>query len=165
MEDILGTELIIAGGNSQNLTEAFQGVKFVGLYFGAHWAPCCRRFTTTLTEKYNEINANSKEFEVVFVSKDGNQEHFNRNFGEMPWKAVKYDDEARKKVARAEVRNHGNSHADRAGRQRAAGERQRHPRPAEQPELHHYRGLGEDGRGRRGRQRTSCCSAVSLLAY
>ena len=52
----MGTELIIAGGNSQNLTEAFQGVKFVGLYFGAHWAPCCRRFTTTLTEKYNEIN-------------------------------------------------------------------------------------------------------------
>ena len=97
MEDILGTELIIAGGNSQNLSEAFQGVKFVGLYFGAHWAPCCRRFTTTLTEKYNEINAPNKEFEVVFVSKDGNQEHFNRNFGEMPWKAVKYDDEARKK--------------------------------------------------------------------
>ena len=97
MEDILGTELIVAGGNSQNLTEAFQGVKFVGLYFGAHWAPCCRRFTTTLTEKYNEINQNSKEFEVVFVSKDGNQAHFDRNFAEMPWKAVKYDDEARKK--------------------------------------------------------------------
>ena len=97
MEDILGTELIVAGGNSQNLTEAFQGVKFVGLYFGAHWAPCCRRFTTTLTEKYNEINQNSKEFEVVFVSKDGNQPHFDRNFAEMPWKAVKYDDEARKK--------------------------------------------------------------------
>ena len=97
MEDILGTELITQGGAPQALTDAFQGIKFVGLYFGAHWAPCCRRFTTTLTEKYNEINANTKEFEVVFVSKDGNQAHFDRNFAEMPWKAVKYDDEARKK--------------------------------------------------------------------
>ena len=34
---------------------------------------------------------------MVFVSKDGNQAHFDRNFAEMPWKAVKYDDEARKK--------------------------------------------------------------------
>ena len=97
MEDILGTELITQGNAPQALTDAFQGIKFVGLYFGAHWAPCCRRFTTTLTEKYNEINGNSKEFEVVFVSKDGNQAHFDRNFAEMPWKAVKYDDEARKK--------------------------------------------------------------------
>ena len=97
MEDILGTELITQGGAPQALTDAFQGTKFVGLYFGAHWAPCCRRFTTTLTEKYNEINANNKDFEVVFVSKDGNQAHFDRNFAEMPWKAVKYDDEARKK--------------------------------------------------------------------
>ena len=97
MEDILGTELITQGNAPQALGDAFQGIKFVGLYFGAHWAPCCRRFTTTLTEKYNEINASSKEFEVVFVSKDGNQAHFDRNFAEMPWKAVKYDDEARKK--------------------------------------------------------------------
>ena len=97
MEDILGTELITQGNAPQALTDAFQGIKFVGLYFGAHWAPCCRRFTTTLTEKYNEINGNNKEFEVVFVSKDGNQAHFDRNFAEMPWKAVKYDDEARKK--------------------------------------------------------------------
>ena len=80
------------------LAEALpESVQCVGLYFGAHWAPCCRRFTTTLTEKYNEINGNNKEFEVVFVSKDGNQAHFDRNFAEMPWKAVKYDDEARKK--------------------------------------------------------------------
>ena len=31
------------------------------------------------------------------MSKDGNQAAFDRNFAEMPWKAVKYDDEARKK--------------------------------------------------------------------
>ena len=97
MQDIVGTELLTSQG-MKPLAEALPAtVKCVGFYFGAHWAPCCRRFTTTLTEKYNEINGNSKEFEVVFVSKDGNQAHFDRNFAEMPWKAVKYDDEARKK--------------------------------------------------------------------
>ena len=97
MEDILGTELVTQGGAMQPLSEATTNVKFTGLYFGAHWAPCCRRFTTTLTEKYNEINGANKDFEVVFVSKDGNQAAFDRNFAEMPWKAIKYDDEARKK--------------------------------------------------------------------
>ena len=97
MQDIVGTELLTAQG-MKPLAEALPAsVKCIGFYFGAHWAPCCRRFTTTLTEKYNEINASNKEFEVVFVSKDGNQAHFDRNFAEMPWKAVKYDDEARKK--------------------------------------------------------------------
>ena len=97
MEDIIGTEVMSDKTTSQPVGEAMTNIKFVGLYFGAHWAPCCRRFTTTLTEKYNEINANSKEFEVIFVSKDGNQAAFDRNFDEMPWKAIKYEDEARKK--------------------------------------------------------------------
>ena len=73
MEDILGNEVITAGNVSEPLQQALPStVKFVGLYFGAHWAPCCRRFTTTLTENYNQINSATKEFEVVFVSKDGN---------------------------------------------------------------------------------------------
>ena len=97
MEDILGTEVVTTGLSMQPVAEASAGVKYVGLYFGAHWAPCCRRFTSTLKTEYEGINANKKDFEVVFVSKDGNQDAFNRNFGEMPWKAIKYDDEARKK--------------------------------------------------------------------
>ena len=99
MEDILGTELVTDGANTQPVAEALAGVQFVGLYFGAHWAPCCRRFTTTLKEKYAEINpaGGDKKFEVIFVSKDGDQPAFDRNFAEMPWKSIKYDDEARKK--------------------------------------------------------------------
>ena len=97
MEDIIGTEVVAEGANMQAVGDAMNNIKFVGLYFGAHWAPCCRRFTTTLTEKYGEINQANKEFEVVFVSKDGNQAAFDRNFAEMPWKAIKYDDEPRKK--------------------------------------------------------------------
>ena len=98
MEEILGNELVSTGLTTQPLSQALAGKKFVGLYFGAHWAPCCRRFTTTLKEKYAEINtADRSEFEVIFVSKDGDGPAFNRNFAEMPWKAIKYEDEARKK--------------------------------------------------------------------
>ena len=99
MEDLLGTTVITEGGATQPLAEAFSGVKYVGLYFGAHWAPCCRRFTEQMKEDYVVINKpdQQKELELVFVSKDGNQAAFDRNFAEMPWKAVKYDDEARKK--------------------------------------------------------------------
>ena len=79
------------------LAEALTGIKYVGLYFGAHWAPCCRRFTEQMRDDYAAINGTAKELELVFVSKDGNQAAFDRNFAEMPWKAVKYDDEARKK--------------------------------------------------------------------
>jgi hypothetical protein len=34
-------------------------------------------------------------FEVVFVSVDGNEAAFERNFAEMPWLAVAYADTAR----------------------------------------------------------------------
>ena len=97
MEDLLGGTVITQGGGEMPLAEALNGIKYVGLYFGAHWAPCCRRFTEQMRDDYTAINANAKELELVFVSKDGNQAAFDRNFAEMPWKAVKYDDEARKK--------------------------------------------------------------------
>ena len=99
MEDILGTELVTQGLGTMPVSEATASAKYVGLYFGAHWAPCCRRFTTNLKEEYAAINKDNKDFEVVFVSKDGNQAAFDRNFEQeaMPWKAIKYDDEARKK--------------------------------------------------------------------
>ena len=69
--------------------------KYIGLYFGAHWAPPCRLFTTSLSTFYTEINASSKQLEVIFVSIDGNQDAFERNYAEMPWLAIPYTDEAR----------------------------------------------------------------------
>ena len=69
MEDILGDQLIKKDLSAAPTAQALAGKEFIGLYFGAHWAPCCRRFTSTLMEKYPQIGAN---FEVVFVSKDGN---------------------------------------------------------------------------------------------
>ena len=68
---------------------------FVGVYFGAHWAPPCRAFTEVLTEFYKTTNEVGKRLEVVFVSNDGNEAAFERNFAEMPWVAVPYTDQER----------------------------------------------------------------------
>ena len=99
MEDTLPTELVVEDGSQTVQTsEKLAGAKFVGIYFGAHWAPCCRRFTKTLQDYYGQINASERQFEVVFVSKDGNQEAFARNFSQMPWAAISYGDEARRRA-------------------------------------------------------------------
>ena len=73
---------------------AFGDAKYVGIYFGAHWAPPCRLFTGQLKTFYETANAGGKQFEVVFVSIDGSEDAFKRNFAEMPWLAVNYNDEA-----------------------------------------------------------------------
>ena len=76
-----------------------QGQDFVGMYFGAHWAPPCRLFTPSLAEFYSKINSggdlSAKKIEIVFCSLDGNQAAFERNYAEMPFCAVPYEDEQR----------------------------------------------------------------------
>ena len=95
MEDIIGQELK-QGSASISTSGALAGVQFVGIYFGAHWAPPCRRFTETLTGAYTALNKENKKFEVIFCSSDGNADAFKRNFEGMPWLAIDYSDEATK---------------------------------------------------------------------
>ena len=94
MENIVGASLRC--GKDEVATEQLLSVpKYIGLYFGAHWAPPCRLFTTTLASFYESVNDKSKQFEVIFVSIDGNADAFERNYAEMPWLAISYSDEAR----------------------------------------------------------------------
>ena len=58
MNNIIGSELRL-GAQKVGL-EALGDIKFVAIYFGAHWAPPCRLFTKTLTEFYNETNKSQK---------------------------------------------------------------------------------------------------------
>eukprot|EP00123_Amoebidium_parasiticum_P022640 comp9161_c0_seq1/m.4321 comp9161_c0_seq1/g.4321 ORF comp9161_c0_seq1/g.4321 comp9161_c0_seq1/m.4321 type:complete len:144 (-) comp9161_c0_seq1:537-968(-) len=44
--------------------------KKVALYFSAHWCPPCRMFTPTLKDFYEEILADGKPFEIIFVTSD-----------------------------------------------------------------------------------------------
>ena len=93
MNSIIGTELL--NGDKKVGLEAIADSKFVGLYFGAHWAPPCRLFTKTLSDVYNTTFEKGKVCEVVFVSIDGDQNAFERNYKEMPWLAVPFSDEPR----------------------------------------------------------------------
>ena len=97
MESILGAAPLTNAKNEEvKITELTAEPKFIGLYFGAHWAPPCRKFTTKLTEVYNELNKDGKVLEVIFVSSDGNEDHFKANLASMPWTAVQYNEKATK---------------------------------------------------------------------
>lgn len=65
LSDLLPAELVDASGEPV-ARETLEG-KIVGIYFSAEWCPPCRGFTPSLVEFRN---ANTDQFEVVFVSSD-----------------------------------------------------------------------------------------------
>jgi len=69
--------------------------KTVGIYFSAHWCPPCRGFTPKLAEFYKKRH-NEKNFEIVFVSSDKNEDEFQTYRKEMPWLALPFADRDRK---------------------------------------------------------------------
>ncbi|GAB4822764.1 hypothetical protein N2152v2_009810 [Parachlorella kessleri] len=91
---LVGTTLLThdgSGGVKQSPSSDLNG-KVVGIYFSAHWCPPCRQFTPLLVQTYNKLRAEGKEFEVVFVSSDKSLPQFQEYFGQMPWRAVPFDD-------------------------------------------------------------------------
>jgi len=55
MDKICGDEVkrnTATGLESASTQKSIKGIKFVGIYFGAHWAPPCRLFTKTLIDFY-----------------------------------------------------------------------------------------------------------------
>ena len=90
LEELIGNELIDANGNKVDV-KSLQG-KIIGLYFSAHWCRPCRDFTPKLVEFRN---ANTKDFEVIFVSSDrsaADQQKYMQESG-MNWPAVPYQSE------------------------------------------------------------------------
>ena len=94
-ESIFGSNLR-HGKNEVNATATLTGAKYVGIYFGAHWAPPCRLFNEKLADFYKRANEGGRNIEVVFVSVDGNEAAFERHYEKHgPWLAVPYKDTAR----------------------------------------------------------------------
>lgn len=56
LEDILGKQVRYGPETVEISTLLQSGAEFVGIYFGAHWAPPCRLFTGALEDFYNAIN-------------------------------------------------------------------------------------------------------------
>jgi len=93
--ELLGDKLV--GKDGEVATEiALTGKTAVALYFSAHWCPPCRQFTPQISEWY-KTDLQSRGLEVVFISGDKDEKTFDEYFGEMPWLALPFTEEARMK--------------------------------------------------------------------
>jgi nucleoredoxin len=68
------------------------GIRYVAVYYSAHWCPPCRAFTPHLVSAYKSIKAAHPEFEVIFVSSDQDEDSMKSYMLEssMPWPAVRF---------------------------------------------------------------------------
>ncbi|CAF1099454.1 unnamed protein product [Rotaria sp. Silwood1] len=74
--------------------EKYKG-KIIGLYFSAHWCPPCRKFTPILVEFY-KTHAEKKNFEIIFISSDRDENSFNEYYNDMPWLVLDYKERKKK---------------------------------------------------------------------
>eukprot|EP01098_Paradermamoeba_levis_P004155 TRINITY_DN1802_c0_g1_i2.p1 TRINITY_DN1802_c0_g1~~TRINITY_DN1802_c0_g1_i2.p1 ORF type:complete len:444 (+),score=143.81 TRINITY_DN1802_c0_g1_i2:100-1332(+) len=88
--DILGDELENNQGQKFSLSNLRKENTIFALYFSAHWCPPCRGFTPKLVEVYKKLKEQGKNFEVIFVSGDQEEEGFRDYFSLMPWLAVPF---------------------------------------------------------------------------
>jgi len=98
MEELLGDEFLRKklSKKDKDINDQFEpcqwneiedhNVKIVAIYFAAYFCPASRNFTWILSEFYNEINLDEKQFEIVYASMDRNDE-FDKAYTEMPWMA------------------------------------------------------------------------------
>ncbi|XP_071448295.1 nucleoredoxin-like [Hetaerina americana] len=68
-----------------------------GLYFSANWCPPCKAFTPQLAETYRRIRERGHKFEVTFISSDRSEESFSLYHSTMPWAAVSFEEESRRR--------------------------------------------------------------------
>ncbi|UJR11340.1 hypothetical protein I4U23_015521 [Adineta vaga] len=69
--------------------------KIIGLYFSAHWCPPCRNFTPKLVAFYQQY-AQAKNFEIIFLSSDSDEQSFYNYYHEMPWLRLDYREREKK---------------------------------------------------------------------
>ena len=80
--------------NSGETTAEHIGSKeLVGLFFSASWCPPCKAFFPILVDFYKEVNYDSHQFEVFFLSQDEEEAPQKEYFEKMPWRAIKFRDE------------------------------------------------------------------------
>ena len=82
--------LLLSNSGKVNTEETLKSDQVVGLYFSAFWSVACKQFTPTLSELYKKWNIKSKKIEIIFVSRDRNEDEFNEYYKEMPWLAIPF---------------------------------------------------------------------------
>jgi len=74
--------------------------KLLMIYLSMHDCPGCREFTPLLLDLYEELNQDTKTFEVVFFSGDKQEDVFKSYYAEMPWPAIPWKDARLKRVVK-----------------------------------------------------------------
>jgi nucleoredoxin len=97
LRQLLGDNFIKADGSSVK-ADALEG-KTLGVYFSGKWCAPCQQFTPVLKEAYEALQAQGKDFEVVYVSSDKTADEFNAYLAEMPWLAVPFEGKAKSLIA------------------------------------------------------------------
>lgn len=68
-------EVVNKSGERKLINDVIKDKTHILIYFSAHWCPPCRGFTPQLATAYND--ATNKDFEIIFMSSDKDQESFN----------------------------------------------------------------------------------------
>ncbi|KAI9193671.1 thioredoxin-like-domain-containing protein [Polychytrium aggregatum] len=62
--------------------------KILGLLFAASWSGPCQSFVTDLVSVYEKLKTQHQDFEVIFISSDREEEHYQKLLAKMPWLAL-----------------------------------------------------------------------------
>ncbi len=68
---------------------------FIKFYLFYVRCPPCRGFTPVLIEFY-KAHAEEKNFEIIFLSSDSDQESFDEYYKDMPWLTLDYNEQDKK---------------------------------------------------------------------
>ena len=79
--------------SGETTAENIASKELVGLFFSASWCPPCKAFFPILVDFYKEVNYDSHQFEVFFLSQDEDEAPQKEYFEKMPWRAIKFKDE------------------------------------------------------------------------
>mmetsp|Transcript_22090 Transcript_22090/g.48034 ORF Transcript_22090/g.48034 Transcript_22090/m.48034 type:complete len:968 (-) Transcript_22090:25-2928(-) len=93
---LLGNQLLVQNAMPIDTTSALANTRLVALYFSAQWCGPCRGFTPLLIEFYNHLKEVSPThgLEIVFVSSDKDEGHFQQYYGKMPFLALPFSNRA-----------------------------------------------------------------------
>jgi len=97
VEKTIGTDTLIIdkSGDKVDLKSTFTG-KIVGFYFSGEWCPPCKSFTPLLIKFYTKYAA-EKNFEIIFISSDRDEQEWTKYFEKMPWLSLNYADREKKR--------------------------------------------------------------------
>lgn len=91
-KDMLKGKLVALTGKRVGRYEMAEEPKYYAFYFSAHWCPPCRAFTPKLVEFYNAQETRKKNFEIIFVSADHDEQSMVEYIkgDAMPWPAIAF---------------------------------------------------------------------------